>query len=89
MNDATVLRYKYIHIGRNRDTTTENGKPVWFIFNTRGGDAIGRIVWYPPWKRWVAAFSETSVWSSDCLANVQMAMCRLAQRSGLDERSDE
>jgi hypothetical protein len=43
---------------------------VWAIANKRSGDFIGRVEWYPPWKRYVAIFSEGSVWSHDCLKDV-------------------
>jgi hypothetical protein len=43
---------------------------VWTIENKRSGDILGRIEWYPQWRRYVAIFSDTSIWSQDCLADV-------------------
>lgn len=73
------LRYKYIHVAQ--DTTRElwADKPVWYIFNNKSNEAIGRILWYSPWRRWVATFAETTVLSADCLADIQDAIGKLAR----------
>jgi len=41
------------------------------IINTRHRDCLGRVCWYPAWRQWVATFEDMTVWSADCLADVQ------------------
>ena len=74
------LVYKFIRIGR--DTTLEKhaGKPVWYIFNRKSHTAIGKLFWYARWQQWVATFSEDSVWSAGCLADVQDAIKKLGRK---------
>ncbi|MFA5187516.1 MAG: hypothetical protein WC551_13635 [Patescibacteria group bacterium] len=43
---------------------------MWEICEKRMGYRLGGIEWYAPWRRYVASFSENSVWSEDCLADV-------------------
>jgi len=43
---------------------------VFLISNKRFGDVLGHIEWYAPWRRYVVAFQEDTVWSQDCLADV-------------------
>ena len=76
---ATPFVYKFIRIGRDANLDQHAGKPIWYIFNRKAGDALGRIVYYPPWRQWVATFSEESVWSAGCLADVQDAIARLGR----------
>jgi len=71
--------YKFIRIGRDTGSETWAGKPVWYIFNRRDGGAIGRLLWYTGWRMWIASFSEESIWSADCLADVQDAIARLTR----------
>jgi hypothetical protein len=68
------LDYKYIQVARDKDLTEWAGKPAWYIFNRRLGDCIGRIEWCPSWRLWVFVSPETSIWSTDCLADVRDAI---------------
>jgi len=72
-----VLNYRYIVIGRSTEKDTHAGHPIHYIFNRRSNEAIGRILWYPAWRRWVAEFAEGAIWSTDCLADVQDAIKRI------------
>jgi hypothetical protein len=70
----TELTYPHIKIARDEQLEEHAGKPVYYIFNKTSGTAIGRILYYPTWRRWVANFSEESVWSEDCLGCVREAI---------------
>ena len=74
------FRYRYIHVCRDAQLDTWEGKPIWYIFNNRTSEALGRILWYKPWKRWIAQFDESSIWSTDCLVCVSDALDRLARQ---------
>ena len=69
-----IMAYQYIYVGRNVEKDEHAGKPIWYIFNRKSQQAIGRILWYPRWRQWVATFAEESVWSSGCLKDVKDAM---------------
>jgi hypothetical protein len=51
--------------------------PRYLIRNIRGGDVIGNFDWYQPWGRYIAEFTENSVWSRDCLEDVVAFMKQL------------
>ena len=58
------------------------------IFNKRTGLRLGFIAWYPPWRCWVfqpQKFADT-VWSSDCLADIQDALAWAAEGSYLERQ---
>lgn len=72
---------KYRHITVRIDTAIGpyNGHPVYSIDNNRSGQSLGNVLYYAPWKRWVARFDDDSVWSDDCLADVRDFIGRLAR----------
>lgn len=59
---------KFIRFSKCADT--RHDKPCYRIVNIRSGDPLGLIEWYPPWRKWIAAFEEHVVWSYDCLKDV-------------------
>lgn len=69
-----VLRYRFIYVARNMELDEHAGRPIWYIFNTKSREAIGRIIYYPQWRQFVATFSEESIWSTGCLADVAKAI---------------
>ena len=69
-----VRRYRFIYVARNLERDSHAGKPIYYIFNRKSNTAIGRLLWYPRWKRWIAQFDPESVWSADCLADVGNAI---------------
>jgi hypothetical protein len=72
-----ILTYKYITITDDNGgdaRTVYAGKPVYWIINKRSQECLGRIVWHAQWRRFVAAFFEAAVWSTDCLDCVQNAI---------------
>ena len=76
-----VLRYKYIYVARNMELDEHAGHPIYYIFNLKSREAIGRILYYKPWRRFVATFSEDSVWSTDCLADVELAIAHITEKN--------
>ena len=68
------LVFKYIAIGESTEHELHAGKPLYWIVNNRSGNPLGQIFWYPSWRRWVARFKEDSVWSPDCLVDVNKAI---------------
>ncbi len=73
------MQYKYIYISRNVEMDEHAGKPIYYIFNKRSKVAIGQIIWYPQWARWVARFDESSIWSKDCLEDVASAIVNIVE----------
>lgn len=43
---------------------------VWVIRNKKSNVRLGRIERYARWRQYVAIFSDCTVWSQDCLADV-------------------
>jgi hypothetical protein len=72
-----MLTYKYIQVARDKDLTERAGRPVWYIFNSRQQDVLGCIEYYSAWRRWIFVARESSVWSTDCLADVQDAIKKI------------
>ena len=59
---------KYIRF--EKDTKQVAGHAAYWIINKRSGDILGRILWYAPWRNYIAEFSETAAWSAGCLDDV-------------------
>jgi len=78
-----VLMYKFIHVGRNVGLDEHAGKPIYYIFNNKGNYAMGRILYYPAWRQWVATFDEEAVWSTGCLEDVNKAISQIAEKERL------
>ena len=77
-----TMAFKYIRIGQGTELSMHNGKPVYWIVNIRSNSPIGQIFWYTPWRRWCARFKEESVWSPDCLVDVNKAIKALTEEGG-------
>jgi len=73
---ATFPKYKYIYIERDPDELV-CGKSAYYVHNRRSNDILAQLCWYPSWRRWVAEFVPETLWSADCLADVQDAIGRL------------
>ena len=54
-----------------------NGHESYDITNKKSGSSLARLFWYPPWKRYICQFREDSVWSSDCLADIENFLIRI------------
>ena len=72
--NVSMFNYKFIYLGRDNDLDEHEGKPIWYIFNRKSRQALGRVLYYPAWRQWVASFSEDSIWSAGCLTDVKDAI---------------
>ncbi len=50
---------------------------AWAVVNKRKQNVIGTITNYKPWKTWVLEPNYGTIWSADCLADVQNFMGQL------------
>lgn len=73
----TKKKYKFITIenkaskvGVSRQYETFEGKPAYRIYNNRGGDQIGIISWYKPWRQYVFSSQPHCVFNNSCLKDV-------------------
>lgn len=46
------------------------GKPVYRIYNNKGGDQIGILSWYKPWRQYVFSSREECVFNNSCLRDI-------------------
>ena len=77
MSQPEPVRYRYF--------TVEDFAPgIYIITNRSSGAIIGRIEWYAGWKKWVLVSNETTVWSSECLADVQDFIAKHAGKEEAD-----
>ena len=44
---------------------------LYVVRNRRSREVIAEIEWYPKWRRWVLVPCEHTVWSTDCLRDIQ------------------
>jgi hypothetical protein len=62
--------YEKIIMGVAKSGETCRGYPVRLVCNRRLEDIMGRILWYPPWRRYILLADENAAWSADCLRDV-------------------
>ena len=67
---------KYIRFDRNPLELCQ-GKPEWFVCSKRTGKPLGHMVWYDAWHQWIFETAPETIWSYDCLNDVQQALIRL------------
>ena len=48
------------------------------IIAKRGGELLGRIIWYAPWRKFVFSPAPDTVWDNSCLEDVRRAMERVS-----------
>ncbi len=75
-----VLKYQFIYVARNVELDEHAGRPVYYIFNSKTRSALGRILYYPRWRQWVATFAEDAIWSTGCLADVKTAIEHITEK---------
>lgn len=70
-------KYKFITIKQKMLMTGDlsrgeefEGKPTYRIYNNKGGDQIGIISWYKPWKQYVFSSQPECVFNNSCLRDV-------------------
>ena len=81
----TPLTYKFIRVGLDVEQERWAGKPIYFVFNIKSGEAIGRILWYATWRRFIFQSALETVWSSDCLANIIDALDKITAYHALQK----
>ena len=64
-----MKKYRYITM-RQDDTETYEGKPVYRIFNNKGGEQLGILSFYAPWKQYVFSSRPECVFNDSCLRDV-------------------
>jgi hypothetical protein len=74
----TPIRYTFITVGIDPRRAEWLGHPLYTIVNNRSNERIAELLWYAPWHRYIARFDPDSVWSADCLADVQDALAKTA-----------
>lgn len=62
---------------RFEESEQYSGRPTYRILNRRSGTELGQIGWYPRWKCFTVHFEDNSVWSADCLDDVQRKLTEL------------
>ena len=72
------INYKFIKI-QPLSENPDCKRVVHEITSRTGGDLLGRIIWYPPWRTFILESRRESAWSADCLADVQDYMEKLKQ----------
>jgi len=78
--DEAERSYKYFRV---RERVDPAGMKWYRILNKRSWLTLGTIEWYAPWRQFCffpAKFTET-VWSADCLSDVQDAIRWAEERS--------
>lgn len=73
----TPIKYKFITVGIDPTQATWDGKPLYTAMNNKSRQELARLVWYKPWRRYIVQFNPDSVWSSDCLADIQDALAKV------------
>lgn len=66
--------YKHISVGVDPDHPEWLGRPLYCVVNRRSKTKIAELLWYEPWRRYVARFDSDSVWSDDCLNDLRVAL---------------
>jgi hypothetical protein len=71
------LRYRFIYICRDTSDQTWNNRPVYLICNNKSGTCLGRILYYSPWRQFVANFRDDAVFNNACLNDIIDAIGKL------------
>jgi hypothetical protein len=72
------MKYKFIHV-KIDDEEEHAGRPIYYVHNNRSGDMLAMIFWYVPWRKWAARFVPDTVWTPDCLADVNKAVAEISK----------
>src|SRR3990167_10059944 len=65
--EATVADSKWIDfLERPPNPKTR----LWRVVSKKGGDSLGRIEWYGPWRKYAFEPHESTVYEEDCLRDI-------------------
>ena len=62
---------EYKHIKFELIGCPQSGIVSKWLCETRDGDDLGEVHWYPPWRQYCFYPDEGTVFSADCLADIQ------------------
>jgi len=51
--------------------------PDYHVMNCHSGNCIGVLKWYGPWRQFCFYPGDDTVWSADCLEDIQDALRRI------------
>jgi hypothetical protein len=60
-------------------SASPSGKTARFLVVDRHGNLLGTISWHGPWRQYVFAPGNETIWSHGCLAELQSALKRLTE----------
>ncbi len=63
-----MKKYKFITIKQYAKGLPS--KPAFRIYNNKGGDVLGEIGYYKPWKQYVVNFEVLAVFNNSCLKDI-------------------
>ena len=75
-------KYKYITVAETDKKDPETGKPLWTVKNNRSGELLGVLLYYQPWRMYIAQFNDSSVFSHDCLTDIADALKKTKGTNG-------
>jgi hypothetical protein len=58
---------RFIHI---ENTEPREGKPAYFVVNSKSGKKLGTVEWYRYWGRYVLTPLADTVWDVGCLESI-------------------
>ena len=64
-----MKKYRFITI-KQLDEELFEGKPVFRIYNNKGGEQLAILSFYKPWKQYVFSSRGDSVFNNSCLRDV-------------------
>lgn len=65
------MKTRYKHIEFVEAGEPRNGKRRYRCINLKFGETLGRVAYYPNWKRYVIDFEPDCVFDHICLADIQ------------------
>jgi len=65
------MEYKHINFVYGRYSTLHSAPTeVWYC-EAPSGDGLGEVYWFPPWREYCFFPDDGTVFSADCLAEIQ------------------
>ena len=61
----------------------------WDCINKKGGDTLGWVTYYRPWKQYVMEFSDNCVFNNSCLRDIAHFISQLNAKSKEESKTIE
>ena len=74
--EKVKLKYKYIHFVEYKRESI-----AYTMHNTKSGEAMGAVSYYPQWRQSVVEFVENCVFNNQCLKDIADFLEQLNRRS--------